>query len=156
MESSELALYRGLGNVRNYGVFVLIALFALNAGALGILNWIETNDIQSELVTLSANLPSPGTEKGEQTINLPDDVIALHVTTKEHTGFYETSSVGKEYLAYANPEKNYVIMKSEQEAKREVQDFAMTLTVLYLGEVILLLGWWLFLRTKVRELFETL
>lgn len=156
MESNELALYRGLGAVRNYGIVVLIALFALNAGVLGVLNWIETNDIQSELAVLSESLPNPTLEKGEQELNLPGGVIALRATTKEHIGFYETSILGKDYLAYANPAKEYILMKSEQESEREVRKFALALIALYIGEVFILLGWWFFLRSKVRELFETM
>lgn len=157
MESSELALYRGLGAVRNYGVFVLVALFALNAGALGVLNWIETNDLRNELATLSQKLPSPDSTKVEQTLSLPEDIIAIRSSTTERTGFYETQlSAGKEYLAYANPEKQYTLFKAESSIQKEVQNFAVAILALYFGEIILLLGWWFFVRSKVRELFETL
>lgn len=154
MESSELALYRGLGAVRNYGILVLVALFALNGITLAALNWFETNDLRSELVTLSDTLPAPGAPKTEQTISLPEDILSFHSTTMEKTGFYETSINKEEYLAYANPNNNYILMKSEESIKHEVQNFALALLALYLGEVVILLGWWLFVRTKVRELFE--
>lgn len=158
MESSELALYRGLGAVRNYGILVLVALLALNGVTLGVLNWFETNDIRNELVTLSEKLPVPvtGAQKTEQTISLPDDILSFHVTKMERTGFYETKISDKEYLAYANPNNNYILVKSEGLIKHEVQNFALALLALYLGEVVILLGWWLFVRTKVRELFEIL
>lgn len=154
MESSELALYRGLGAVRNYGILVLVGLFVLSGIALATLNWIETNELQSELIMLSQNLPAPDSTKVEQTINLPDDVIALHVTTAERTGFYETTIVNKDFLAYAAPDKHYVLMKSEATIEREIKNFALALLALYIGNVVLLLGWWFFIRTKVRELFE--
>lgn len=156
MESSELALYRGLGIVRNYGVVVLIILFALNAGVLGMLNWIETSELQNELVRYSNNLPNPDVTKGEQVLNLPEDIIALRLPTKDRVGFYETKLTDKEYLAYANPEKQYTLMKAEDSIRHEVQNFALALLALYAGEVVVLLGWWFFLRSKVRELFETL
>lgn len=156
MESSELALYRGLGAVRNYGILVLIALFVLNGVTLGALNWFETNDLRSELATLSEKLPvpTPGVAKQEQTITLPADILSFHVTNMERTGFYETSISEEEYLAYANPANNYILMKSEESIKHEVQNFALALLALYAGEVVILLGWWLFMRSKVRELFE--
>lgn len=154
MESSELALYRGLGAVRNYGTLVLVALFALNAITLGALNWFETNELRSELATLSEKLPPPSAPKTEQTIALPDDILSFHVTKMERTGFYETKIAEKEYLAYANSDNNYVLMKSEESIKHEVQNFALALILLYVGEVVLLLGWWFFVRAKVRELFE--
>lgn len=156
MESSELALYRGLGAVRNYGVMVLFGLLALNGISLSALNWFETNELQSELSTLAQTLPSTETTKVEQTINLPDDVIALHTTTAERTGFYETSILGKDFLAYAAPDKHYILMKSEASISHEIRNFAVALFALYIGEVILLLGWWFFMRSKVRELFETI
>lgn len=156
MESSELALYRGLGAVRNYGILVLVALFMLNGVTLGALNWFETNDLRSELVTLSDKLPvpTPGAPKAEQTIALPADILSFHVTNMERTGFYETRISEEDYLAYANPTNNYILMKSEESIKHEVQNFALALLALYAGEVVILLGWWLFVRTKVRELFE--
>lgn len=156
MESSELALYRGLGAVRNYGVMVLIALFALNAGALGVFNWIEQNEIQNELVTYSQKLPDSGSIKGEGTLSIPEDIIALRLPAKEHVGFYETRLSDKEYLAYANPDKQYTLMKAEDSMKNEVQKFALALLALYIGELVVLFGWWFFIRSKVRELFETL
>lgn len=154
MESSELALYGGLGEVRNYGILILVALFVLSGVALGGINWIETNELQNELATLSQNLPAPEVAAGEQTIHLPDDVIALHVTTAERTGFYETTILDKDFLAYASPDKNYVLMKSEASIEHEVRNFALALLALYVGQVILLLGWWFFIRSKVRQLFE--
>lgn len=154
MESSELALYRGLGAVRNYGILVLLALLALNGVALGALNWFETNDLRSELSTLSEKMPASGSTKAEQTITLPEDILSFHVANMERTGFYETTINEKEYLAYANPDNNYILVKSEESIKHEVQNFALALLALYVGEVVILLGWWLFVRTKVRELFE--
>lgn len=155
MESSELALYRGLGAVRNYGILVLIALFALNAVTLGVLNWFETNDLRNELFGYSEKLPDPSTVIKGQTINLPEDILSFPASQMERTGFYETHIVDKEYLVYANPDKKYVLMKSEESIKHEVQNFALALFALYLGELVILLGWWFFIRTKVREMFET-
>lgn len=161
MESSELALYRGLGAVRNYGIMVLIALGVLNGVALGALNWLETNDLRTELVTLSQTLPATSTatstsSKTERAVTLPEEILSFHVTNMERTGFYETRIVDKEYLAYANPDNKYILMKSEDAIRHEVLNFAMALLAVYAGEIVLLLGWWLFVRTKVRELFEVL
>ena len=154
MESTHLALYRGLGEVRNYGILILVALFALGSATLGGLNWIETNELQNELATLAKALPDPVAAKAEQTIHLPDDVIAFHVTNFDRTGFYETKMGNKEFLAYAAPDKKYVLMKSEESIKHEIYNFALALLALYVGQVVLLLGWWFFIRAKVRQLFE--
>ncbi|MBI5798575.1 MAG: hypothetical protein HZB10_01420 [Candidatus Yonathbacteria bacterium] len=156
MESSELALYRGLGAVRNYGILVLLVLLVLNGVTLGALNWFETSDLRSELSALSEKIPAQtaGATRTEQTLNLPEDILSFHVANMERTGFYETRINEEEYLAYANPENNYILMKSEASIQHEVQNFALTLIALYAGEVVILLGWWLFVRAKVRELFE--
>ena len=153
MEPNELTTYRGLGEVRNYGIFVLITLCALNIATLAGLIWFEKNDLKHELASMSDTLPSFDATKPEQTIYLPDNFLALHVTALEKIGFYEIKA-DKDYLAYANPKNNYIIMKSEKSINHEVQNFALVLGGLYVAEVILILGWWFFLRTKLRELFE--
>ena len=45
-------------------------------------------------------------------------------------------------------------MKSEKAIQEKTKDFALTLLALYIGEVILLLGWWFFVRAKIREIFD--
>lgn len=154
MESSKITSYRGFGAVQNYGILVLVALFALNAAALGAINWFEINNIRHELATLSEKLPDPNTSKSEQIVVLPEDIFSFYTATIDRTGFYETRVSGKDFLAYTNPSKNYILMKSEESIRHEVSNFALTLGALYVAEVVLLLGWWYFLRTKVRELFE--
>lgn len=156
MESSELALYRGLGAVRNYGVLVLIALFALNVGVLFTLNWVEQNELRNDLIMYSQTLPDPALATTEQTISLPADIISFRFQPNDRSGFYETQSGGTQFLAYANPEKQYTLMKSSEPMKHEVRTFALVLLALYFGEIIILLGWWFFLRSKIRELFETI
>ena len=156
MESSEIAIYRGLGAVRNYGVVVLFALLILNGTALWALHWVEESDLRNELVGYMETLPVPDVSQPEQTIDLPEDIIALRTKATDRVGFYETSIVGKDFLVYADPNKHYTLMKSEEEIQRETLSFAIAIGVLYLGEVVLLLGWWFFLRAKVRNIFEAM
>jgi len=156
MESSEIAIYRGLGEVRNYGIAVLLGLFVLNGATLGALNWIEISELRNELVKYAETIPAPDVNNPEQTINLPEEIIALRVQTNDRVGFYETSIGGQDYLAYADANKHYVLMKSEGNIKEETLSFAIALGALYIGEVILLLGWWFFVRAKIREIYETI
>ena len=156
MESSEIAIYRGLGEVRNYGIAVLLGLFVLNGATLGALNWIEISELRNELVKYAETIPAPDVNNPEQTINLPEEIIALRVQTNDRVGFYETSIGGQDYLAYADANKHYVLMKSEGNIKEETLSFAIALGALYFGEVILLLGWWFFVRAKIREIYETI
>lgn len=154
MESNEIAVYRGLGEVRNYGVAVLIALFVLNGVTLWSLNWIENNELHDELLKYSESLPAPDTVKPDQTVNLPEDILLFRTETNAKIGFYETALGGKKYLAYADQDKHSVLMKSLESIQNEVKSFALALGALYLGELVILLGWWFFIRTKVREIFE--
>lgn len=155
MESSEVAMYRGLGEVRNYGIAVLIALFVLNGVTLWGLHWVEINELRNELVEYAETLPIPDVNKAEQTVNLPEDVLVFPTKTGDRVGFYEISLEKQDYLAYADPNKHFVLMKSELNIQEETQSFAIALLALYLGELVLLLGWWFFIRAKVREIFET-
>lgn len=154
MESNEVAVSRGLGVVRNYGIMVLFALLALNGVTLWGLHWVETNDARNELIRYAGTLPSPDINQPKQTINLPEDIIALRTKTIDRVGFYETAIGGQDYLAYADTNKQYILMKSEAPIQRETQSFTIALGSLYLGELVLMLGWWLFVRSKVREIFE--
>lgn len=154
MESNEIAVYRGLGEVRNYGVAVLIALFILNGVTLWSLNWIEVNDLHDELLKYSESLPAPGTVKPDQTVNIPEDILLFRLESNAKVGFYETSIGNEKYLAYADQEKHSLLMKSMADIQGETRSFALALVALYLGELVILLGWWFFIRTKVREIFE--
>jgi hypothetical protein len=156
MESSEIAVYRGLGEVRNYGIAVLVGLLILNGVTLFALNWIEDSDLHSELLRHSESLPLPDPNNLEQTVNLPEDILLFRTRTNARIGFHKTSIGGEEYLAYADPDKHTVLMKSREGIRKESKSFALALGALYLGELVLLFGWWFFIRAKIREMFETI
>lgn len=159
MESKEITMSRGLREVRNYGIAVLGALLVLNGVVLGALRWVEINDIRNELVTYMETIPSPDLTTPGQTIRLPEDILSFQVKSPGRVGFYETSlGEGKDrqdYLAYADPDKHYVLMKSERAIEREIKGFALTLVALYAGELILFIGWWFLVRSKMHEIFGT-
>jgi hypothetical protein len=154
MKTKEQEVDREMRYIRNYGILVLAAFFVLNISALFTLNWFEVNDLQHELVTLSEKLPEQGSIQTDESILLPEDIFSFRSLSKEHTGFYKTNIIDKEYLAYANPEKDYILMKSEESINTERQNFAIALSALFGGEVLLILGWWFFIRTRVRQLFD--
>ncbi|MCK9344532.1 MAG: hypothetical protein M0P64_00210 [Candidatus Pacebacteria bacterium] len=156
MGTQEEVINRGLGEVRRYGVVVLLALLLLNGVVLWALHWVESNDLRTELSNYAATLPVPDITKPEQTINLPEDIIALRTQGETRVGFYETSIGDQDFLVYSDPNKHYVLMKSESGIQRETRSFAFALAGLYLGELVFLLGWWFFIRTKVREMFEAI
>lgn len=154
MNPDELAMNRGLREVRNYGVAILVALLALNGVVLGTVHWIETNDLKNELVTYMGTIPTPDKVTPDQVVHLPEEILSFKMKTLEHAGFYERSMGEHDYLAYADKDKHYVLMKSEAMIQKETLSFAIALGALYAGELVLLVGWWFFIRSKVREIFE--
>src|SRR3989344_7887921 len=157
MNTKETAISHGLKDVRRYGIIVLVALFLLNVIVLGALHWIESNQLRNELVGYMEMITHPDQASSEQTIRLPEDILSFQLHDSGRIGFYKTSlGKGKErqdYLAYADADKHYVLMKSEKAIQEKTKDFALTLLALYIGEVILLLGWWFFIHTKIHEIF---
>ncbi len=153
METNGTILSREMKNVQHYGIAVLVAIFALHILVLGAFRYFEMNELKNELFAASKSLPAKTSLGTKQVINLPDDIIALHTDTLERTGFYEIKT-DKDYIAYANPENNYILTKSEDSMHHEVRDVAITLIALYFGEVVILVGWWFSVKSKVRELFE--
>lgn len=158
MNIKESVISHGVHDVRKYGMIVLIALFLLNVVALGALHWVESNQLHNELASYMATIPAPDPATPGQTISLPEDILSFQLKTTDRIGFYETSlgtgNDKQDYLAYADPDKKYVLMKSEASIQKETKGFAVALLALYVGEVILLLGWWFFLNTKIHEIFD--
>lgn len=158
MNKKESAISHGIKDVKKYGIAVLVALFLLNVIVLGALHWIESNQLRNELIRYMETIPAPGSAMEGRTINLPEDILSFQIKSSDRVGFYETSlGIGKDkqdYLAYADPEKQYVLMKSEETIQEETKGFAAALLALYIGEIILLLGWWYFIHTKIHEIFD--
>jgi len=155
MTRSKETIYEGIQRVRQYGVFLALAFVVLHVLALFSVQWVERNEIRQELVQWSQTLPKQVVDptQTEAPLHLPEDILALHVDKLERTGFYETHTY-KKYLVYANPANDYVLAKSAESINHEVTHFATILGMLLVGDLILLLGWWRFTRSKVRELFE--
>ena len=153
MNHQKQTTYRGLETVQKYGTILVVALAVLHVFAFLAVEWIERNEIRQELARWSQTLPQPDGAQPEKELHLPEDILALHVDKLERTGFYETHT-DKRYLAYANPNNDYILAKSEESIEHEVNSFAIMLGALFLGELVLLLGWWRFTQSKVRELFE--
>lgn len=158
MNIKETTISHGIKEVRRYGIIVFGVLFLLNVVTLGALHWIESDQLHRELVKYMETIPAPDSVTPGQTIRLPEDILSFQLKSSDHTGFYETSLGSGEdkqdYLAYADPVKQYVLMKSEASIQKETRGFALALLALYIGEIILLLGWWYFVRSRIHEIFD--
>lgn len=153
MEHTKKTTYHGLKSIQKYGIFLVCSLAILHSLAFFSMRWIEMNELRNELAEWSQTIPAFDPAVPRKALRLPEDIIALHVDKLERTGFY-TTRTQKGYLSYANPNNNYILAKSEDAIERELMNLGVMLGVLFAGELILLLGWWAFIKTTVRELFE--
>lgn len=153
MEHKKKKTNLGFDSVREYGLILIGALAILHIIAFFSTQWIEKNEIRHELTQWSQTISKPTPQEPSKELFLPQDIVALHVTQLEKTGFYEIRT-DKGYLVYANPNNNYILAKSEEPMNREMSNFAVMLAALFIGELILFLGWWRFAQSSVRELFE--
>jgi len=153
MDHTKETTDESLVSVQKYGIMLIVALVVLYGFALFAVQWIEQNEIRNELARWSQTLPKQDQTQPEKALHLPEDIIALHVGKLERTGFYQTRT-DKNYLSYANPDNDYILQKSEESIEHEVANFAIMLSILFVGNIILLFGWWRFTQSKVRELFE--
>lgn len=153
MEHKKETTYHGLKSVRLYGMMLVGTLIALHVIAFFVVSLIEKNEIHRELVQWSQTISKANPAQPISEFHLPEEIIALRVNKLERAGFYETHT-DRGYLAYANPENNYILAKSEETVDREIANIAAVLVVLLVGEIVLIVGWWMFAKAKVRELFE--
>lgn len=153
MNHQKQTTYRGLEAVQKYGTILIVTIALLHVVAFFAIQWIERNEVRQELAQWSQTLPKPDATQPEKELHLPEDIIALHVDKLERTGFYEKRT-DKQFLFYANPDNDYILAKSMESIEHEINSFIIVLGGLFLGELVLLLGWWRFVRSKVRELFE--
>lgn len=153
MEAQKQTTFHGLKSVRCYGFILILALVALHVAAYVAVIIIEKNEIRHELAAWSQTLPRPDTTQPTIDLHLPQDILALHISRPERTGFYEIYT-DKKYLVYANPENNYILAKSEEAAEHEITNIAIILGMLLAGEIVFILGWWMFAKSKIQELFE--
>jgi hypothetical protein len=153
MEHTKKTTYHGLKSIQKYGIFLVCSLAILHSLAFFAMRWIETNELRSELAGWSRTIPPRDQVQPGKALQLPDDIIALHVDKLERVGFY-TTRTQRGYLFYANPNNNYILAKSEDVIEQEMVHIGTMLGVLFAGELILLLGWWAFIKRTVRELFE--
>lgn len=154
MEPNNIINNRGLESIRMYGFFILIALLVINVLALGAMSIIENNELRQELSNLSESLPTSDKSTDSQVIDLPEGIIALRTSSMTEVGFHNKNLKDTEYLTYANPKNGYILMKTTESSRHEIRNFGIILGFLYFGEVILLLGWWSFIRSKVQQIFE--
>jgi cytochrome bd-type quinol oxidase subunit 2 len=154
MEKNYKSTYHGFKSVQRYGIVLVCILAVIHGIAFLTVRALETNELRHELAKWSQTLPALAPSQVSAPLSLPEDILALHVQKLERVGFYETHSGENEYLAFANPVNNYILAKSERAIDREVMNFGIMLLVLFVGEIVLLLGWWAFAKSKVHELFE--
>lgn len=141
--------------VRTYGEILLVSLLLLHVAAFVTYHWLERNDIKAELVAVARALPESGFgQHSGEIVQYPDGiVIARRVGTESRQGFSEEIIAGTDHLVYTVPGTDLIVAKSEHELTAETMRFGALLAVLFVSEVLILIGWWSFMKEKINELF---
>jgi len=143
-------------SVRTYGEILLLSLLILHGMAFIAFRWVERNEMKSELAAFADTLPQSGFgQHSADIIRYPDGIIvARRGDSDNRAGFSEEVVAGNEYFVYALPGSDIIVAKSEHDLDREVERVGTILAVLFAAEVMILFGWWSFMKEKIREMFS--
>jgi len=143
-------------SVRTYGEILMFALLILHVFAFLGYRWVERGEIESELIAVARTLPESGFgQHASQIAQYPGGiVVARRSDSGFQSGFSEEFIAGSERIVYSVPGTDLLVAKSEDELSGELYRFGAILAILFAGEVIILLGWWSFIKEKIGEMFS--
>lgn len=150
--------------LRKYFALILLTLFLVDASIWFAFRVTAENAFRHDLQSVSDEieqgslLPFAGDENGtepqESSFDLPDGFVAVRGdSASEETGeFQETQLFGKTYVTYASP-AHLLVAKSDEDVDREWADLGLVLLVVFLAQVIVVYGWWRYLRSRIELIF---
>ena len=145
-------------NIRTYGEILLGVLLVMYMIAFAAFYWYETNDLRQELRSLAHSIAQEGYREApseQGTSPYPEGFIVLgHEDGHGRTGYYEQQNAGQEYLVYADPGSSIVVAAPERLVNEELLKLLILLIILYSGQVLILWGWWSYLKNQIQELFH--
>lgn len=143
-------------SVRTYGEILILALLILHVFAFLAYRWVERSEIESELIAVARTLPESGFgQHTSQIAQYPGGiVVARRTDTGFKHGFSEEFIAGSEHIVYAVPGTDLLVAKSEDVLSGELMRFGAILAILFAGELVILLGWWSFIKEKIGEMFS--
>lgn len=151
-ESNETGQFR---SIRTYGEILLVSLLLVHGAVFLAYRWLERNDVRAELVSVAEALPSSGFNRHSDIVQYPDGIIvARRSDAQTEPGFSEEYIAGSEHIVYTVPGTDVIVAKSEDGLSAETTRFGALLAILFVAEVLILFGWWSFLKEKLSELFS--
>lgn len=139
-------------------VFVLLLLHVLVYAAFTV---YQRNEIHEQLIQAAKQVNgSEGDRyfKEERENGRPpaggkisEDVVVLRGPSEEQ-GFRRTHLGDDDYVEYAGANNVHVAI-STRELEEQQHKVLLVLAVLYIGELLILLGWWSFVQRKIKEVF---
>lgn len=138
---------------------LFIVLLVMHAIAFFAFRWFETRELHSELSDIARSVSqSPDRFVAQQNgviSRYPNGVIILQKNSRDaQNGFHEMNISGRDYLVYTDNDSNILVAKPESDIHEELLKVLSVLIVLYFGEVVVLLGWWFYLKDQIKELFN--
>ncbi len=140
-----------------YTIGLVLTLLVFHVFALGALYLYERNAAHDDLMRAANRLVDRDDREDDDSgifPGLPANTIVLERPSDAHDEeYYEQRIGGREYHVYAPRDSQYVIAQSTYNVHREIAIFGTILAMLYFAEVLLIGGWWFFLRNEVKETF---
>ncbi len=148
----------GVAVLMRHGVFLLMLLLVVNILGLLAYRFLEMNEQRFDLEQLAGRIPHDETvfnQLNESGISeLPGGVLVLKEDGNGDSDdrFKETVINQREYLAYRSDD-GYIVATPERSLNRETRLMGYVLLAVYVAQLVLFAGWWLFMRERVREQF---
>lgn len=127
------------------GVLLLIHIFAFFAFI-----WTESSEARWELVDYYTN-----TYRENPGFYYNGIVVFKNTNGEQKYGFSEQKINSEEYLIYRPEGTDLTFAKSEKEMAPELMRIAILLSILYIAEIALFFGWWMYAKSEFKELFTT-
>lgn len=147
-------LLPGFDSIKHYAYLLLIVLSLLYLIAFIIFRFVAERQLRYELNTLSQVVKQD--TDSDDNLNYVNGLVVLQNNNIVKEGKYKEINIGdNEYLAYApssSPTRIFAIPESQ--IKQDLMLTAIILAVLYLSQVIVLIGWWSLLKDKIKVLFS--
>lgn len=149
----------GFKRIRTYGEMLFLVLFMMHAIAFFAFRWFETRESRLELSDIARSVSQSPDRFAAQhdgvVLRYPNGVIILQKNSRDtQNGFHEMKISGREYLVYTDNDSNILVAKPESDTHEELLKVLLVLAVLYFGEIVVLLGWWFYLKDQIKELFN--
>ncbi len=153
MKNSKDNTLPGFESLKQYAYILLIILLGLHLLAFLAFRIVVEQQLRYDLESFSRTVKSSANSDTNPTYT--NGFVVLPNTNTVSKGKHKEIKINNnEYLAYAPTDQNHIYAVPESQIKQDLMLTAVILTLLYFGEVVVLVGWWNLLKDKVRMLFS--